>query len=130
MLTKYLCCACRAENGVTLEWSPDGRHLLTATVAPRLRVDNGFQIYRRVLQAQSSQALPAVDSFRAFSKAFCTCSHSNFVSFSSVHDCSSVLQVRTREAAGWAHERLIQAVWRPTLEEASVFHCCKLQERS
>ena len=60
MLTRYVCCACRAENGVTLEWSPDGRHLLTATVAPRLRVDNGFQIYRRVLQAQISQALPAV----------------------------------------------------------------------
>lgn len=39
-------CACRCENGVTCDWSPDGRHLLTATIAPRLRVDNGFQVYR------------------------------------------------------------------------------------
>ena len=36
----------RAENGVSLEWSPDGRHLLTATTAPRLRVDNGYQMYK------------------------------------------------------------------------------------
>ena len=36
----------RAENGVTLEWSPDGRYILCATVAPRLRVDNGFQIFK------------------------------------------------------------------------------------
>ena len=36
----------RAENGVSLDWSPDGRHLLTATTAPRLRVDNGYQMYR------------------------------------------------------------------------------------
>jgi len=41
--------ACRAENGVTCDWSPDGRHLLTATIAPRLRVDNGLQIYRCTL---------------------------------------------------------------------------------
>jgi translation initiation factor 2A len=36
----------RAENGVTLEWSPDGRYILCATVAPRLRVDNGFQVFK------------------------------------------------------------------------------------
>ncbi|KAI3428624.1 hypothetical protein D9Q98_007447 [Chlorella vulgaris] len=36
----------RAENGVTAEWSPCGRYLLSATVAPRLRVDNGFQIFK------------------------------------------------------------------------------------
>ena len=36
----------RAENGVSLDWSPDGRHLLTATTAPRLRVDNGYQMYK------------------------------------------------------------------------------------
>lgn len=35
---------CRAENAVTAEWSPCGRYLMTATVAPRLRVDNGFQV--------------------------------------------------------------------------------------
>ncbi|BDA46939.1 Eukaryotic translation initiation factor 2A [Coccomyxa sp. Obi] len=38
--------ATRAENAVSLEWSPDGRTILTATTAPRLRVDNGFQIYK------------------------------------------------------------------------------------
>lgn len=36
----------RAENGVTLEWSPCGRYVLAATVAPRLRVDNGFQVFK------------------------------------------------------------------------------------
>ncbi len=38
--------ACRADNAVSLEWAPDGRSVLTATTAPRLRVDNGFQIYK------------------------------------------------------------------------------------
>jgi translation initiation factor 2A len=36
----------RAENGVTLQWSPCGRHVLAATVAPRLRVDNGIQVFK------------------------------------------------------------------------------------
>ncbi|KAJ2910098.1 hypothetical protein GGI21_001211 [Coemansia aciculifera] len=27
------------------EWSPDGRHLMTATLSPRLRVDNGIRIW-------------------------------------------------------------------------------------
>lgn len=36
----------RASNGVSLEWSPCGRYVLTATTAPRLRVDNGFQIFK------------------------------------------------------------------------------------
>ena len=30
---------------VTAEWSPDGRHLLTATTAPRLRVDNSMKTF-------------------------------------------------------------------------------------
>jgi uncharacterized protein with WD repeat len=34
------------ENGVTCSWAPDGRHFLTATVAPRLRVDNAFYVYK------------------------------------------------------------------------------------
>ncbi|EIE21931.1 eIF2A-domain-containing protein [Coccomyxa subellipsoidea C-169] len=38
--------ATRADNAVSLEWAPDGRSVLTATTAPRLRVDNGFQIYK------------------------------------------------------------------------------------
>ena len=36
----------RAACSVTLEWSPDGRRLLTSTVAPRLNVDNGWKIWR------------------------------------------------------------------------------------
>ena len=35
----------RAENGVSLEWSPCGRFVVAATVAPRLRVDNGVQVF-------------------------------------------------------------------------------------
>jgi translation initiation factor 2A len=31
---------------VSLEWSPCGRYVLTATTAPRLRVDNGFQVFK------------------------------------------------------------------------------------
>lgn len=34
----------RLANSVSLEWSPCGRYLLTATTAPRLQVDNGFRV--------------------------------------------------------------------------------------
>jgi translation initiation factor 2A len=34
-----------ASNTSVCEWSPDGRHILTATTSPRLRVDNGLKIY-------------------------------------------------------------------------------------
>ena len=37
-------CVHRAENGVVMEWSPDGALLLVATTAPRMRVDNGLLI--------------------------------------------------------------------------------------
>ena len=36
----------RASNGVSLQWSPCGRYVLTATTAPRLRVDNGLQVFK------------------------------------------------------------------------------------
>uniref|UniRef100_A0A1D2AE34 Eukaryotic translation initiation factor 2A n=1 Tax=Auxenochlorella protothecoides TaxID=3075 RepID=A0A1D2AE34_AUXPR len=36
----------RAENGVALEWSPCGHMVLVSTTAPRLRVDNGIQVFR------------------------------------------------------------------------------------
>eukprot|EP00899_Mesostigma_viride_P019404 jgi/Mesvir1/27465/Mv07243-RA.3 len=36
----------RAECAVTCEWAPDGRHLMTATVAPRMRVDNCIRIFK------------------------------------------------------------------------------------
>ena len=38
----------RADVAVTCDWAPDGRHLLTSTTAPRLRVDNGYQIWKSV----------------------------------------------------------------------------------
>jgi len=38
--------SCRANNGVSLQWSPCGRYVLAATTAPRLRVDNGVQIFK------------------------------------------------------------------------------------
>ncbi|KDQ59846.1 hypothetical protein JAAARDRAFT_126728 [Jaapia argillacea MUCL 33604] len=34
-----------APNTSVCEWSPDGRFLLTATLSPRLRVDNGIKIW-------------------------------------------------------------------------------------
>lgn len=34
-----------APNTSRLEWSPDGRMILCATLSPRLRVDNGVKIF-------------------------------------------------------------------------------------
>ncbi|KAF9428101.1 hypothetical protein BGZ94_003370 [Podila epigama] len=34
-----------ARDTTFCEWSPDGRHILTATLSPRLRVDNGYKIW-------------------------------------------------------------------------------------
>jgi translation initiation factor 2A len=42
-LTKV--CTIDAPNTSYCEWSPDGRFLLTATLSPRLRVDNGIKIW-------------------------------------------------------------------------------------
>ena len=54
----------RVNNGVSMEWGPDGRHLMTATLAPRLRVDNGFCIYRHdgtlIAQQQLQEPLEAL----------------------------------------------------------------------
>ena len=30
-----------------MDWSPDGRILMTATTAPRMRVNNGIQLFRQ-----------------------------------------------------------------------------------
>ncbi|KAL8949812.1 MAG: hypothetical protein Q9222_004114 [Ikaeria aurantiellina] len=38
-------CTIEATNASVCEWSPDGRHILTATTSPRLRVDNGVRIW-------------------------------------------------------------------------------------
>jgi translation initiation factor 2A len=34
-----------ASNAAVCEWAPDGKHILTATTSPRLRVDNGVRIW-------------------------------------------------------------------------------------
>ena len=34
-----------AANASVCKWSPDGKHILTATTSPRLRVDNGIRIW-------------------------------------------------------------------------------------
>ena len=34
-----------AAGSTLCDWSPDGTHLITATLTPRLRVDNGFRIW-------------------------------------------------------------------------------------
>jgi translation initiation factor 2A len=34
-----------ASNSSVFEWSPDGQFILTATLSPRLRVDNGVKVY-------------------------------------------------------------------------------------
>ena len=31
---------------MTCGWAPDGRHFITATTAPRLRVDNALYVYK------------------------------------------------------------------------------------
>ena len=38
-------CTIEASNASVCEWSPDGRHILTATTSPRLRVDNGVRLW-------------------------------------------------------------------------------------
>jgi len=35
----------QASNSSFCDWCPDGRHIITATLTPRLRVDNGFKIW-------------------------------------------------------------------------------------
>ncbi len=38
-------CTIEASNASVCEWSPDGKHILTATTSPRLRVDNGIRVW-------------------------------------------------------------------------------------
>ncbi|KAF2085348.1 translation initiation factor eIF-2A [Saccharata proteae CBS 121410] len=38
-------CTIDASNTSHCEWSPDGKHILTATTSPRLRVDNGIRVW-------------------------------------------------------------------------------------
>ena len=60
---------CRAELTVACEWAPCGRIFISATMNPRLRVDNGYKIYKytgellfsmREQEIWSIQWMPAV----------------------------------------------------------------------
>ncbi|XP_054165531.1 eukaryotic translation initiation factor 2A-like, partial [Oppia nitens] len=42
---KQLISEFNAPDTTHMDWSPDGKHILTATTAPRLRVGNGFRIW-------------------------------------------------------------------------------------
>lgn len=65
-----------APNSTTCEWSPDGHFILTATLSPRLRVDNGLKVWwasGKLLHVQVTDELyqttwrpGPVDSFPAF----------------------------------------------------------------
>jgi translation initiation factor 2A len=37
--------ATKSEDGVICSWSPDSRLFMTATISPRLRVNNGYEVY-------------------------------------------------------------------------------------
>lgn len=49
----------RSGSSVTAEWSPCGRYLLTATTAPRLRVDNNVRVFNYVGEC-STQPWPDI----------------------------------------------------------------------
>jgi translation initiation factor 2A len=38
-------CAFEAPDQTDVKWCPDGRHIVTSTCAPRLRLDNGYKIW-------------------------------------------------------------------------------------
>eukprot|EP00928_Gymnodinium_smaydae_P057874 TRINITY_DN4109_c1_g2_i1.p1 TRINITY_DN4109_c1_g2~~TRINITY_DN4109_c1_g2_i1.p1 ORF type:complete len:718 (+),score=107.98 TRINITY_DN4109_c1_g2_i1:125-2155(+) len=44
--------SCEASCTVSADWAPDGRHLLTAVLAPRMRVDNGIIIFSALTGAK------------------------------------------------------------------------------
>ncbi|XP_017775455.1 PREDICTED: eukaryotic translation initiation factor 2A [Nicrophorus vespilloides] len=45
MNTRKVIGTCEANDTTLVEWSPDGMHFLTATTAPRLRIENGYKIW-------------------------------------------------------------------------------------
>eukprot|EP01036_Dinobryon_divergens_P027604 gene27604-36406_t len=43
---RFLCLAGFGHCSTVFEWSPDSRYFMTATLAPRMNVDNGFKIFK------------------------------------------------------------------------------------
>jgi translation initiation factor 2A len=55
-----------APNSSECSWSPDGRYIMTATLSPRLRVDNGYKIWHHtgsIVHNKNIQELLQVSSF-------------------------------------------------------------------
>ncbi len=55
-----------APNSSECSWSPDGRYIMTATLSPRLRVDNGYKIWHYtgdMVHSQNKDELLQVGSF-------------------------------------------------------------------
>ncbi|KAG5461000.1 MAG: eukaryotic translation initiation factor eIF2A-domain-containing protein, partial [Olpidium bornovanus] len=52
--TLQIISSCTTSNASQCEWSPDGRYVMTSTMSPRLRVDNGYTLwhYRGVVVAK------------------------------------------------------------------------------
>jgi len=50
-------CMIEASNASLCEWSPDGKHILTATTSPRLRVDNGVRIWHAAGQLMYNEEM-------------------------------------------------------------------------
>lgn len=50
-------CTIEASNASVCEWSPDGKHILTATTSPRLRVDNGVRIWHAAGQLMYNEEM-------------------------------------------------------------------------
>eukprot|EP01137_Pigoraptor_chileana_P011449 Opistho-2@62360 len=46
---------CQASDSTHTEWCPDGTHILTCTTSPRLRVGNGYKVWRFSQQVASGQ---------------------------------------------------------------------------
>lgn len=50
-------CTIEASNASVCQWSPDGKHILTATTSPRLRVDNGVRIWHAAGQLMYNEEM-------------------------------------------------------------------------
>lgn len=60
-----------APNSTECSWSPDGRYILTATLSPRLRVDNCYKIWHYtgvIINSKNFQELLQV--FNSFKRKF------------------------------------------------------------
>lgn len=50
-------CSCEASCTVSADWAPDGRHFMTAVLAPRMRVDNGLAVWSALTGAKITELM-------------------------------------------------------------------------